>query len=53
MKSCRELGISFFAYLADRLGLNGTTERTFRLPDPVGAQPAYNHTIPESSKRPA
>ena len=40
MKTCRKLGISFFAYLGDRLGLNGTAERILPLPDLVGAQPA-------------
>ena len=40
MKTCRKLGISFFAYLGDRLGLNGTAERIPPLPDLVGAQPA-------------
>ena len=40
MKTCRKLGISFFAYLGDRLGLQGTAERIPPLPDLVGAQPA-------------
>ena len=40
MKTCRKLGISFFAYLGDRLGINGTAERVPPLPDLVGAQPA-------------
>jgi hypothetical protein len=40
MKTCRKLGISFFAYLGDRLGLSGTGERIPSLPGLVGAQPA-------------
>ena len=40
MKTCRKLGISFFAYLGDRLGIQGTAERIPPLPDLVGAQPA-------------
>lgn len=40
MKTCRKLGISFFTYLGDRLGLQGTAERIPPLPDLVGAQPA-------------
>ncbi|GHG24214.1 IS66 family transposase [Paracoccus aerius] len=40
MKTCRKLGISFFAYIGDRLGLSGTGERIPLLPDLVGAQPA-------------
>ncbi|MCZ0963925.1 hypothetical protein [Paracoccus benzoatiresistens] len=40
MKTCRKLGISFFAYLGDRLGFNATAERILPLPDVVGAQPA-------------
>ena len=40
MKTCQKLGISFFAYLGDRLGLSGTGERVPTLPDLVGAQPA-------------
>ena len=40
MKTCRKLGISFFAYLGDRLGVNRTAERILPLPDLVGAQPA-------------
>ena len=40
MKTCRKLGISFFTYLGDRFGLNGTAERIPPLPDLVGAQPA-------------
>ena len=40
MKTCRKLGISFFAYCGDRLGLSGTGERIPLLPDLVGAQPA-------------
>jgi hypothetical protein len=40
MKTCQKLGISFFTYLGDRLGLNGTAERIPPLPDLVGAQPA-------------
>ena len=40
MKTCQKLGISFFAYLGDRLGLNGTAKRIPPLPDLVGAQPA-------------
>jgi hypothetical protein len=27
MKTCRKLGVSFFAYLGDRLGLNRSAER--------------------------
>ncbi|WP_311761290.1 hypothetical protein [Paracoccus broussonetiae] len=26
MKTCSKLGISFFAYLGDQLGINGTNE---------------------------
>ena len=40
MKTCQKLGISFFTYLGDRFGLNGTAERIPPLPDLVGAQPA-------------
>ncbi|GGF77052.1 hypothetical protein GCM10011402_32180 [Paracoccus acridae] len=40
MKTCRKLGISFFAYLGDRLGLSGTGERIPPLPDLVGVPPA-------------
>lgn len=40
MKTCRKLGIFFFAYLGDRLGINGTAQPIPSLPDPVGATPA-------------
>ena len=40
MKTCRTLGISFFADLGDRPGVNGTAERIPPLPDLVSAQPA-------------
>ena len=40
MKTCQKLGISFFTYLGDRFGLNGTAERIPPLPGLVGAQPA-------------
>ena len=40
IKTCQKLGISFFAYLGDRLGLSGTGERIPSLPGLVGAQPA-------------
>lgn len=40
MKTCRKLGISFFAYLGDRLGLSGAGERIPPLPDLVGVPPA-------------
>ena len=40
MKTCQKLGISFFTYLGDRFGLNGTAECIPPLPDLVGAQPA-------------
>ena len=40
MKTCRKLGISFFVYLGDRLGVKGTAERIPPLPDLVGVQPA-------------
>ena len=39
MKTCRKLGISFFAYLGDRLGINGTAQPIPPLPDLVGAKP--------------
>lgn len=39
MKTCHKLGLSFFAYLRERLGINGTAERILPLPDLVGAQP--------------
>ena len=35
MKTCRKLGISFFAYLGDRLGLNRPDERVSFLPELV------------------
>jgi len=40
MKTCRKLGISFFTYLGDRLGLEGPTGRVLFLPDLVVGQPA-------------
>ena len=40
MKTCRKLGISFFAYLGDRLGINGTAQPIPPLPDLVRAKPA-------------
>ena len=40
MKTCRTLGISFFADLGDRPGVNGAAERIPPLPDLAGAQPA-------------
>ncbi|WP_205965845.1 IS66 family transposase [Paracoccus liaowanqingii] len=40
MKTCRKLGISFFAYLGDRLGLNGPEERVPFLPELVVVRPA-------------
>ncbi len=40
MKTCRKLGSSFFAYLGDRLGLNGTAERIPPLRNLARAQPA-------------
>ncbi|WP_205963890.1 transposase [Pseudoruegeria sp. SK021] len=35
MKTCRKLGISFFAYLGDRLGLNPAADRIPALPEMV------------------
>jgi hypothetical protein len=40
MKTCRKLGISFFAYLGDRLGLNGLTSYIPFLPELVAVRPA-------------
>ena len=40
MKTCRKLGISFFTYLGDRLGLNGPTGYIPFLPDLVAVRPA-------------
>lgn len=40
MKTCRKLGISFFAYLGDRLGINGTHEPIPPLPRLVEGTPA-------------
>jgi hypothetical protein len=40
MKTCRKLGISFFAYLGDRLGLQGSNERIPFLPELVTVRPA-------------
>lgn len=37
MKTCRKLGISFFAYLGDRLGLNPSADRIPALPELVYA----------------
>lgn len=39
MKTCQKLGISFFAYLGDRLGLNQSARRVPFLPDLVAGQP--------------
>ena len=39
MKTCRKLGISFFAYLGDRLGLNRSAERIPILPGLVARKP--------------
>lgn len=41
MKTCRKLGISFFAYLGDRLGVRGTAQTIPPLHKLVGAQPPY------------
>lgn len=38
IKTSRKLGLSF-AYLGDRIGVNGTAERILPLPDLVSAQP--------------
>ncbi|MDS9469977.1 hypothetical protein RGQ15_20720 [Paracoccus sp. MBLB3053] len=35
MKTCQKLGISFFSYLGDRLGINGTYEPLQPLPKMV------------------
>lgn len=40
MKTCRKLGISFFAYLGDRLGLNRSAERLPLLSELVTVRPA-------------
>ena len=40
MKTCRKLGISFFAYLGDRLGLNRSAGRIPLLSELVTVQPA-------------
>ena len=39
MKTCQKLGISFFAYLGDRLGLNRSAERIPILPGLVARKP--------------
>jgi len=39
MKTCRKLGISFFAYLGDRLGLQQSVGRIPFLPDLVTVRP--------------
>ncbi|TJZ91224.1 transposase [Paracoccus gahaiensis] len=39
MKTCRKLGISFFVYLGDRLGLNQSAGHVPFLPDLVAGQP--------------
>ena len=39
MKTCRKLGISFFAYLGDRLGLRGPAARISFLPELVVVRP--------------
>lgn len=40
MKTCRKLGISFFAYLGDRLGVKGLTGCIPFLPELVAVRPA-------------
>ena len=40
MKTCRKLGISFFAYLGDRLGVKGLTGCIPFLPELVAGRPA-------------
>lgn len=40
MKTCRKLGISFFAYLGDRLGVKGLTDCVPFLPELVAVRPA-------------
>lgn len=40
MKTCRKLGISFFAYLGDRLGLNEPAGRIPFLPELAVVWPA-------------
>jgi hypothetical protein len=35
MKTCRKLGISFFTYLGDRLGLNANTQKIVPLAELV------------------
>ena len=40
MKTCRKLGISFFAYLGDRLGVKGLTSCIPFLPELVALRPA-------------
>ena len=40
MKTCRKLGISFFTYLGDRLGVKGLTGCIPFLPELVAVRPA-------------
>ncbi len=40
MKTCRKLGISFFTYLGDRLGVKGLTDCIPLLPELVAVRPA-------------